>query len=268
MSIQVGTEREKLRHAIESLSGQIAAMVKDLPDTSIKLPKAEWTVGEAAAHMSDAQGLFARLAAGEQVAHGDGTPGSLEHANRGALVANPQRDGAVLASSIVGQTQTFLMRAAAMPASRAVDTPMGRMDADTMYTYMLTHLMMHGFPMGMALHRPLVVERSFVHLTLPFIKHGLPMVVDKKAAGNLRAIYQVRMRGGSPFWVKFDRGTVTVHEQKPGRVDCFISADPVSFIQVGFKLKSQWPLIAQGKLFAWGLKPWLGFRFAGMFNPP
>ncbi len=268
MSIHIGTDRAKLSQAIESLAGQIAAMIKDLPDTNIKIPKADWTVGEAAAHVSDAQGLFARLAAGERVAHGDGTPGSLEHANRGALVANQQRSGAILATSILDHTQNFLRHAAVMPPSRAAETPMGRMDADTMYTYMLTHLMMHAFPMGMALKRPPVVDRSSVALTLPFIKHALPMVVDKKAAGKLKAIYQVRMRGASPFWVKIDRGTATIHERRPGRVDCFISADPVSFIQVGFRLKSQWPLIAQGKLFAWGLKPWLGFRFAGLFLPP
>jgi uncharacterized damage-inducible protein DinB len=262
------TDRAKLRQAIESVAGQIAAMIKDLPDTNVPIPKTEWTVGEAAAHMSDAQRLFSRLAAGEQVIHGDGTIASLEQANRGALVANTERNGATLAASIVDHTQSFLRLASAMPPTRAVDTPMGRMDTETMYTYMLTHLLSHGFQIGLALNQSLVVDRSGAELTLPFIKYSLPMIVDKKAAGKLKAIYQVQLRGGPRFWVKLDRGTATVHEQRPGRVDCFISADPVSFLQVGFRLKSQWPLIARGKLFAWGLKPWLGFRFAGLFLPP
>ena len=268
MNIQVGTERAKLSEAIESVAGQIAAMVKDLPDTNVLIPKSEWTVGEAAAHLSDAQRLMSRLAAGEQVVHGDGTPGSLAHANRGALVANQQRDGAILASSILDHTQNFLRLASAMPASRTVLSPMGRMDAETLYSYMLTHLLSHGFPMAIALNRPLVVDRSVAELTLPFVKWSLPKIVDKKAAGNLKAIYQVQMRSGPRFWVKLDKGTATVHDKRPGRVDCFISANPLAFIQVGFRVKSQWPQIAQGKLFAWGPKPWLGFRFAGMFLPP
>jgi len=268
LATQAGTDRAKLGHAIESVSGQIAAMVKDLPDTNIPIPKADWTVGEAAAHVSDAQRLMSRLAAGEQVPHGDGTPGSLEHANRGALAANPERNGATLASSIVDNTQNFLRLASALPASREVISPMGRMDAETLYSYMLTHLLSHGFPMGIALNRPLVVDKSVAELTLPFIKWSMPKIVDTKAAGNLKAIYQVQMRGGPRFWVKLDKGTATVHDKRPGRVDCFISANPLSFIQVGFRFKSQWPQIAQGKLFAWGLKPWLAFRFAGLFLPP
>jgi uncharacterized protein (TIGR03083 family) len=268
VSISVGVDRAKVARAIETLSGRIADMIRDLPDTSTRIPGADWTVGEVGAHLSDAQRLFSRLAAGETVVHGDGTPGSLAHANEQLLVANPQREASALASSIVDNTANFLRSASGLAPSRTFDTPMGRMDTDTMYAYMLTHLMMHGFQLERALHRRLGLERATVHLALPFIKHSMPMIVDTQAGGKLRAVYEVRIRGGSRFWVKLDHGVATVHNEKPGRVDCFISADPVSLLLVGLKLESQWAKIAQGKLLAWGRKPWLGFRFAGLFIPP
>lgn len=251
-----------------SVAGQVAEMLRPLEDSNIPIPRSEWTVGEAAAHVSDAQMFFARVAGGEDIRHGDGTAESLAHANKGLLERNQERRGEVLANALVNNTQEFLQRAASTPAAKMLHTPMGDMDADTMYTYCLLHLMMHGFPISFVLKKKLKVDPATVELTMPFLRHALPVVVNKKAAGNLRAIYKVSMRGGTPFWVRFDRGVLTVHDSKPGRVDCFISADPVSFLLVGFKLKSQWPLIARGKLFAYGLKPWLGFRFAGLFLPP
>jgi uncharacterized protein (TIGR03083 family) len=268
VSISVGVDRERVGRAIETLSTRIAEMIRELPDTSARIPKADWTVGEVGAHLSDAQRLFSRLAAGESVAHGDGTPDSLAHANAQLLVANRQRDGRALADSIVDNTANFLRSAGRIPSSRTFNTPMGRMDTDTMYAYMLTHLMMHGFQLERALHRRLGLERGTAQLAMPFIKYALPMVVDESSAGKLRAIYEIRIRGGSRFWVRLDRGVVTVHDEKPGRVDCFISADPVALLLVGLKLESQWAKIAQGKLLAWGRKPWLGFRFAGLFVPP
>ena len=268
MSVDVAVNRAQIVPAIESLSGWIAATIKDLPDTSIPVPGAEWTVGEVGAHVSDAQRLFARIAAGEIVRHGDGTPGSLAHANQNLLTINKQRDGRALAAAIVEQTRNFLANAASVPPSRSFDTPMGRMDTETMYAYMLTHLLMHGFQVSEALKKPIPVERSAVQLTLPFLKYSMPLVVDAKKAGKLRAIYQLKLRGGPKIWVKLDRGIATVHDEKPGRVDCYVSADPVSLLKVALKIKSQWPMIAKGKLFAWGPKPWLGFRFAGLFVPP
>lgn len=268
MSMFVGVDRSKVGPAIESLSGEIAALIKGLPDTGVRVPGADWTVGEVGAHLSDAQRIFSRLASGERVPHGDGTPGSLAHANAQLLAVNRQRDGEALAASIVDHTQNFLRNASALPASRVFDTPMGRMDADTMYAYVLTHLLMHGFQLAGAAGKGLRVGRPTAELALPFIKYALPRVVDKQAAGNLRACYQVMLRGGPKFWVTIDRGEARVYDERPRRVDCYISADPVAFLQVGFRLKSQWPMIARGKLLAWGVKPWLGFRFAGLFLPP
>lgn len=268
MAPQALTDRRKVGQAIVSVAGQMAEMIRPLPDTNIPIPKSEWSVGEMAAHISDAQKLFARLTSGEDVRHGDGTVESLAPANRALLNRNQERSGESLANALVNNTQDYLQSAASTPPSKMMVTPMGPMDADTLYTYCLLHLMMHGFPISFALKKNLKVDPATVELTIPFLKHALPVVVNRKAAGKLRAIYKVSMRGGSSFWIKFDRGDVTVHDSKPGRVDCFISADPVSFLLVGFKLKSQWPMIAQGKLFAYGIKPWLGFRFAGLFLPP
>ncbi|MGH2709244.1 MAG: hypothetical protein ACRDJK_13265, partial [Actinomycetota bacterium] len=77
----------------------------------------------------------------------------------------------------------------------------------------------------------------------------------------LKASFEIRMRGGSRFAVICDRGDVRVQDDVPKRVDVHISADPVAFFSVGTGLVSQWGPIARGKMTAWGVKPWLAFRF-------
>ncbi|MGQ0678105.1 MAG: maleylpyruvate isomerase N-terminal domain-containing protein [Actinomycetota bacterium] len=268
MITQGAADRGQVSEAIATLAGRIASLITDLPDTSIAIPKMQWSVGDAAAHLAFAQEFFARVVAGEQITHGDGTMASLAHANRSHLMSEKERRGSVLAERMVNSTQEFLLRAAALPSSSLLQTPMGRMDLDALYAYQVTHLMMHGFQLAAALRTPLVVERRVACMAIPFIKHSLPLVVDPRAAGNLTATYQVKPRGGLPFWVVVAGGAATVHDSRPGRVDCYLSADPVAFMQVGFRLKSQWPQIARFKLVAWGRKPWLALRFAGLFVPP
>jgi hypothetical protein len=39
-------------------------------------------------------------------------------------------------------------------------------------------------------------------------------------------------------------------------------------VLVGYGRMSQWRAIGTGRLIAWGRKPWLGFRFVGLFFNP
>ena len=89
----------------------------------------------------------------------------------------------------------------------------------------------------------------------------LPRYVDQAAAVGLTATYEVRLRGGPSFQVRFDRGTATVGPPDPGAADCRLTVDPVTFLLVVYGRRSQWSGILRGQLRARGRRPWLGPRF-------
>lgn len=96
-----------LLDAVLGVAQDTAALLRDRPDTGPPIPGAEWTVGEAAAHLALVNELMAALAAGEERPYGDGTPSGLAAANAVELAAFPQRDGTVLGEEIVRHARAF-----------------------------------------------------------------------------------------------------------------------------------------------------------------
>ena len=76
------------------------------------------------------------------------------------------------------------------------------------------------------------------------------------------------MRGGDRFHFIFDDGALKIEEPSSRRVDCHISAEPVAFLKLVWNRQRQWTAIAQGKLLAWGRKPWLGPQLRALIRNP
>lgn len=193
----VAVDRRQIGDAALRVAERVADMIRPLSDTSIRIPRSKWTVGEAAAHLAIANGMGVKIASGETVAYGDGTPGGLAPANARFLSEFPDRDGAGLADLIVDRARSFVQTAARQPDTFVAHTPMGAMDARTGTSYMLCHLLMHGCAIAQALRKRYPVEPADVELALPFLLHAMPMIVDEKAAQGLNASYDLRFRGGS-----------------------------------------------------------------------
>ena len=95
----------------------------------------------------------------------------------------------------------------------------------------------------------------------------VPDYVDKEKTAGLDVSYELRFRGGPRYRLAVDDGTAQVTE--PGeKADCWISADPVAFLLVGYQRIGQWGQILRGKMMAGGPKPWLGFKFGGLLTGP
>jgi Mycothiol maleylpyruvate isomerase N-terminal domain len=264
----VTVDRTKLLDAVQVVATKVADMVRPVADTSTPLPRSEWTVGEAAAHLAWAQETFTRIVRGETVHHGDRTPEGLAQANTVVLNRYTERDGARLADLIVEWTRAYAQSASGAPSDLVVLTPMGTMSVDMCSAYMLTHLMMHGSPIADALHRGQPFGAAEVEQSLAFITYLMPAIVDEEAARGFTACYDVRFRGGPRLALMFDDGQLTIAPAPARRVDCHISADPVAFLRVGSGLVGQWGQIARGRLMTWGRKPWLALKFTSLFHPP
>jgi uncharacterized protein (TIGR03083 family) len=273
----VGTLPEGLGDAIRDTAAEIAALLSGAADTGIAVPGSEWTLGEAAAHLAQANELMADIAAGRERRHGDGTPQSLAAANALALAGFAERGAGPLAAMIVEQAEAFLGAVAARDArddrepavpGEPLHTPLGPMDLATLGSYLLTHMLGHGWDLARALRRPHMVDRRRVELTLPFLITAMPRVLDASAAAGLTARYEIRLWGGAAFGVTFTDGRPVVEARTPERPDCTILTEPVAFLLMALGRRGPWGAMARGGVLAWGRRPWLAPRFPTLFAAP
>ncbi|MDX3227651.1 maleylpyruvate isomerase family mycothiol-dependent enzyme [Streptomyces sp. ME19-01-6] len=256
-----------LAEAIRATAGDISVLLRGAADTGVPVPRSRWSLGEVAAHLAQANELMADVAAGKARPYGDGTPGGLAEANEVALAAFAERGAVPLAAMIVEQADAFL-DAAARPAPHGeLLTPMGPMSMDVLGSYLLTHMLGHGYDLARALGRPHMVSRARAELSLPFLMVAMDRVVSPAAAGHT-ARYTVRLGGGACFGAAFTDGAVAVGPRPPGRPDCTILMEPVAFLLVALGRLGPWGALARGRVLAWGRKPWLAPRFATLFTPP
>ncbi|MEV0574898.1 maleylpyruvate isomerase family mycothiol-dependent enzyme [Streptomyces sp. NPDC050392] len=263
-----GVLPEGLADAIRTTAEDIAELLRGAPDTGAPVPGLTWTVGEVAAHLAQANALMAEVAAGRTHRHGDGTPQGIAEANERALAAYGERAAGPLAAVIVAQAAAYLDAATGHPADETLMTPMGPMNRVVLGSYLLTHMLGHGYDLARALKRPHMVDRARVALALPFMVEAMPRVTDAATTAGINARYAVRLWGGGQFGVTFTDGTAAVGHALPDRPDCTISIEPVTFLLMALGRCSPVGAMARGRVFAWGRKPWLGPRFPAYFKAP
>nr|WP_202468958.1 maleylpyruvate isomerase family mycothiol-dependent enzyme [Streptomyces sp. SID2888] len=261
-----------LGQSLRGTAGDIAAVLHGVSDTAVPVPGSEWTLGEAAAHLAQANELMADLAAGRERPYGAGTPQSLAAANARALASFGERRAEPLAALIVEQTERFLeaqTRAVADGAAdRTLRTPLGPLDRPQLASYLLTHMLGHGHDLARAVGRPSMIDRVRVGLCLPFLRAAMPRVADAAAAAGLTARYAIRLRGGSAFGVTFTDGAVEVTPEPPDRPDCTLLVEPATFLLMALGRRDRWGAVLRGGVVAWGRRPWLGPRFPTLFTAP
>ncbi|MFJ8888237.1 maleylpyruvate isomerase family mycothiol-dependent enzyme [Streptomyces sp. NPDC102402] len=266
--VRGGTLPEGLADAIRATAQDIAELLRGAPGTAGSVPRSRWTVGEAAAHLAQANALMADIAAGRPRGYGDGTPQSLAEANDRALAAFGERGAEPLAAMIVAQAGAYLDAAAEHPAGETLVTPLGPMSRAVLGSYLLTHMLGHGYDLARALKRPHMVDAARAGLALPFMTEVMPRVTDAKSTAGLTACYAVRLWGGDRFGVTFDDGAVTVGRQLPDRPDCTLSIEPATFLLMALGRRTAAGAITRGHVYAWGRKPWIGPRFPAYFTAP
>ncbi|MFC9248755.1 maleylpyruvate isomerase family mycothiol-dependent enzyme [Streptomyces sp. NPDC057136] len=263
-----GTLPGGLANAIRDTALEIAALLSEATDTGAAIPGSEWNIGEAAAHLAQANELMADIAAGQERSYGDGTPQSLAEANERALAVFDEREAGPLAGMIVAQADAYLKAMDRRATEGTVVTPLGTMSAEVLGSYLLAHMLGHGYDLARALGRPHMIDRARVDLTLPFLITAMPRVTDAAATAGLTARYTIRLWSGARFGVTFTDGAVTVASQPPARPDCTIHIEPVTFFLMALGRRNPVAAIASGRILAWGRRAWLAPRFPTLFKAP
>ncbi|WP_406835922.1 maleylpyruvate isomerase family mycothiol-dependent enzyme [Streptomyces sp. AHU1] len=254
--------------AIHGTAEEIAALLRADADMERRIPGAEWNVGEAAAHLGLANELMAHIAAGRPRPYGDGTPQSLAGANERSLAEFGERRAEPLAAMIVEHADACARALEEGPPEGSVDTPLGTMSPQELGSYLLTHMLGHGYDLARALGRPHMLDRARVGLTLPFLLRVMPRVAEPRNTAGMNARYAVRLWGGGAFGVTLADGAVTVDERPPAGADCTISIEPVTFLLMALGRQGQVGPILRGRILVRGRRPWLAPRFPGLFTAP
>jgi uncharacterized protein (TIGR03083 family) len=254
------------RAALEAVGRRLVRLLEAVPDPQAPTRGLAWTLGETSLHLAGGPGRYADFARGRALPEPTVDLGPV-FAQR--MAAQPERTPSVLARQLEANTHRYLAETAELPATHPVPFFGGvTIELAALSAILLGEFVVHGDDVARSLGRPWPIDPAHARLIVAAITALLPRYVDRTHAGGLTATYQVRLRGGPSFQVRFDRGTATVAPAQPGPADCRVTADAVTFLLVVYGRRSQWPGILRGQLRAWGRRPWLGPRFQRLFVRP
>ena len=268
------------RAVLREVGNRAADLIASIDDMGRPVPGLDWTVGQVAAHMLVAiRGNTESMAGNtEQLADFvpdvDGYSGRMAGMTSSTLAAEPVRGPEAAGAALRDAVAAFVSQAEKQSPEDAVPTPWYGRDAslpvelDT--RLMIGELLVHGSDIARGLRKPWPLSRAEVLLVMPAIHAMMPRTFNSGAAQMFTGTFRVRLRGGDTIGVRINRGALEVAPWGTWgvRPDCTLSADPVAYFLLAYGRKSQWPLIAQGALFAYGRKPWLALQLRALFVNP
>jgi uncharacterized protein (TIGR03083 family) len=205
------------------------------------------------------------------LARDEGSP-ITDHTNMGAywdrrVADDPARDPGELADRIEGAATRFLAAADESGWDRSIGWHGGlKAPVATLCGFMINECEVHGHDVASAEGKPWAIDpdraRFIIDAHLPI----LPYFTKRETLEKLDAVFQLDIRGGSRIYLTAKEGELTIDTDRPTRVDCRISVDPVEYLLVGYGRKSQWGPILTGKILSFGRKPWLGLTFGKLFE--
>jgi uncharacterized protein (TIGR03083 family) len=254
------------RAALEVVGRRLVGLLAAVPDPQAPTHGLAWTLGETSLHIAGGPARYADFAGGRALPEPaiDLSPVSAQR-----MDADPERAPSVLARRLEADTRRYLAETAELPATHPVPFYGGvTIELAAQSAILLGEFVVHGLDIARSIGRPWPIETAHARLIVAAITAVLPRYVDRERAAGLTATYEIRLRGGPSFQLRFDRGTATVGPSQPGAADCRLTVDPVTFLLLAYWRRSQWPGILRGQLRAWGRRPWLGPRFQRLFVRP
>lgn len=262
--------------ALRAAAMRTAALLRKLRDPLAIVPGLTWNVAETAAHLVIALESYRELlldtvnAQPMSVLAADGETATQHSAayNAAQLAQFGERDPLRLADLLVPYADAFLEAAAVRQDGERILTGTGlSMTVPTMTAALLGEQLIHGLDIARAGKVRWSISGTDAMLVLAGVLVMLPDYLDRQRAAGLHVACELRFRGGSSYRLQVDDGTATV--TTAGRpVDCWISADPETFLMLGYGRISRRSQIFRGRIAAGGRKPWLAVAFDRLLTGP
>lgn len=268
-----GIDLAGTQEALRAAASRTSALVRSVTDPATPVPNLSWTVAETAAHLVTGLQHYTGLVTGETdiqehlaLASAAATPSERAViANARLLEEFPERDPRRLADMLVRAAEGFI----AVSDRRPTDEPMLTfnglpMTVPIMTSAMLGEQLIHGLDIARAVGADWTITRTEALHVIAGVMAMIPDYLDRQKAAGLHLAYELRFRDGPRYRVTIDDGSAAVG-LAGGTVDCWISADPVAYLLVGYGRSGQWASILRGKILSAGRKPWLGAKLGQLF---
>jgi hypothetical protein len=261
------------RAALREVVPRLVAVVRSVPDPN-SASVGTWTVGDVAAHLSHVFRADTDAIAGRPVPEAIVTKAGIAEATARILAEDPERNPVVLADRISTLASEFDDVASRSPSS-TLDWLQGtRLPPSAVACHLLNECLIHGHDLAKATGHPWPIQRH--HALLAIEAFVLPLIaalpatafVNQEQAGSFRARIELRLRGGRRTVMVFDRGSLTLDTGRARDVDAHISVDPSTFMLVFIRRLGIWKPLLEGKLTAWGRRPWKLACMLTVMSPP
>jgi hypothetical protein len=245
----------------------------DTPDALA--PGLIWTAAETAAHvvgdLRDYTQALTRHANGYMTHPNRPTesPSALSaQVNARHLEEVPERNLHRLADMLEASADAYLNVAANADPSVDIATPNGLVIAPcTIAALLLGEQLIHGLDISRTAKSPWTIPAADALMVIPGVLTVAPQYLHPRRAAGVHVSFELRMRGGASYRMAVDDGTAVV--TAPGaKADCVITADPVTFLLLGYGRISQLSPVLRGQLRAGGRKPWLAMTFGRLISRP
>jgi hypothetical protein len=250
---------------------RFTALVRRIDDGDRRAAGLEWTLAETAVHLLDVlrhyrDGILGRLEPHVPIV--DNPTRFIAVENEKAIAAEPERRPQVLADQIDQALDEMLATVrdagpdavAKMDAGHALDMP-------SLLCGHIGEFLVHGLDIARTIDAPWPIEHRAAVLAVHGTSAAISLALDRRAAADTELNVHVRLRRGEPFAIRVSQGEVWT-EPPRGRPDLTMSADPTAYLLVGFGRLPMWRPALQGKVVAWGRKPWVVLTLPKLFHKP
>jgi len=260
----------KTRGSLESTAGRVADVLRSLSDSSAPIPNSEWTVREAAAHLTTMMAGYVEIATGTPGPIADFAPDTVAERNNQYIADIAESDPGKLAALVIEATSRFVEVTAGRPGEQELTYLITgiRIDLASLAGILLGETLLHGYDIARATAHPWPIDPADATLVLRGYAPIYGMVVNPETSRGHTATYKVQLRDGPCFIVRFVNGEYRLEPSRASAVDCVISADPVAYLMVSTGRLGPWEAIALGLIEATGTRPELALRFNDLFSYP
>ncbi|HEY2077508.1 MAG TPA: maleylpyruvate isomerase N-terminal domain-containing protein [Streptosporangiaceae bacterium] len=275
-----------VRQALEQASERAAGLVRQTGPLDGPVPGLEWTKAELVAHLCAICEAFASTLRGEDFAERFGTQfvgsyGSgptlreavaatnakvVSHASFAtpAAAADALTSGAAALLAAFDSHRDLSARRPAPWYGPEVALPVG-----SLLSLAVSELLVHGYDLaraaGAGLRPPPASAASASVVAAAVMSEMLPRILDERTASGFTGSFEVRVRGGERFVLRIADGRAWSEPAESGTVDCVLTLSAYPALLMGYDRVPVWRVIAAGKAWASGRRPWLGLRFNRLF---
>lgn len=258
-------DKDEAFDALRTLVPEFIALLRGVKNPNA-IAVGHWTIRDLTAHMVDFFENYTRVAEGKGTAEPNMENISNYNAERVAAIA--ETDIGALADRIEEASGPFLDSLGSIEGDPMVPWTSIEIPISTVIGLAIAELLVHGYDVASAEKRPWELDPHKVAITIRSISPVTIHYLDPEKAGDLRACFDLRLRGETQLYFIVEDGKMSIEEPSDRKVDVHISADPAAFLLVGFGRINQWAPVAKGQMITWGRKPWLALKFGTILRNP